>query len=284
MKKFYFTFLTLLLVAQSCLHSFQYDLAIGAIFQNEARFIKEWIEYHQKVGVEHFILYNNNSNDNYIEILEPYINSGTVELIDWNSRKETNDWSHFSFEVQPGAYTDAVNRSKHVSRWLALIDIDEFIVPVIEDNIVDVLDKYYGNVSGLCVNWQHFGTSHIEEVPKDQMLKHLTWKLQWNHFKNITYKSIVNPLHVEKCTHPHFCLYKPTHWHVNTNYEKIDVCNNGVYIDKIQLNHYWVKDEKFLREEKIPRYESWGVNKDCILKQVEEMNFEQDFKIQRFIN
>ena len=34
----------------------QYKVSIGAIFKNEALYLKEWIEFHRIVGVEHFYL------------------------------------------------------------------------------------------------------------------------------------------------------------------------------------------------------------------------------------
>jgi hypothetical protein len=61
---------------------YKYDLAICAIFQDEAPYLKEWIEFHRLVGVEHFYLYNHRSRDHYQEVLKPYILSGLVELID----------------------------------------------------------------------------------------------------------------------------------------------------------------------------------------------------------
>ena len=59
----------------------QYKVSIGAIFKNEALYLKEWIEFHRIVGVEHFYLYNNNSDDNYREVLEPYIKRNIVTLV-----------------------------------------------------------------------------------------------------------------------------------------------------------------------------------------------------------
>ena len=36
---------------------FLYDLAVAAIFKDEARYLKEWLDYHLLAGVEHFYLY-----------------------------------------------------------------------------------------------------------------------------------------------------------------------------------------------------------------------------------
>ena len=43
----------------------KYTVAVCAIFKNESVFLKEWLEYHLLIGVEHFYLYNNFSEDNY---------------------------------------------------------------------------------------------------------------------------------------------------------------------------------------------------------------------------
>ena len=57
-------------IGQRLLHSTAYlrrnwrvTLAVGAIFQNEARYLREWIEFHRRQGVERFYLYENNSSD-----------------------------------------------------------------------------------------------------------------------------------------------------------------------------------------------------------------------------
>jgi hypothetical protein len=51
-----------------------YYLTIGAIFKNESHCLQEWIEHHIFHGVEHFYLLNDGSTDEYMKILQPYIN------------------------------------------------------------------------------------------------------------------------------------------------------------------------------------------------------------------
>lgn len=77
----------------------QYKVSIGAIFKNEALYLKEWIEFHRIVGVEHFYLYNNNSDDNYREVLEPYIKRNIVTLVDWPKN-----------QAQIEAYKDCIHK------------------------------------------------------------------------------------------------------------------------------------------------------------------------------
>lgn len=263
-----------------------YNVSIGAIFQDDAPYLKEWIDYHRKIGVEHFWLYNNNSVDNFREVLNPYIEEGTVTLIEWPSVYAENEFVHFCFTVQVEAYNDAIARAKNVSKWLALIDTDEFIVPMVEDNLFVFLEKYYWYVSGLCVNWQTYGTSHVEKVgPDESMLKQLVWKMPWNHPRNQYHKSIVQPLDVSHCDNPHQCIYLPGHFHVTPTLERVvGPCSSGVYIDLIRLNHYWARDEWFLNNIKIPRRVRWGVSPAEAAQDASGMNVEKDECIFRLLD
>ena len=53
-------------------------LAFVLIAKNEASYIKEWLDFHIKQGVTNFIIYDNESTDNFREVLQPYIESGIV--------------------------------------------------------------------------------------------------------------------------------------------------------------------------------------------------------------
>jgi hypothetical protein len=255
-----------------------YNLSLCAIFQDEAPYLEEWIDYHKKIGVEHFWLYNNNSTDSYLEVLEPYIQEEVVTLIDWFSDITENEFVHFCFHIQTEAYNDAIIRSRGITKWLALIDTDEFIVPLLENNLFLFLEKYYSNASGLCVNWQTYGTSHIEKIENgESMLKQLVWKMQWDDELNRFHKSIVQPLHTSHCENPHQCIYFCNHYHIDPTYEQvIGPYSSGVYIDNIRINHYWTRDEWFLHNVKIPRRIKWGVSAEDVLNRANQMNAEKD--------
>ncbi len=97
---------------------FLYDLAIVAIFKDEGKYLREWLDYHLLAGVEHFYLYNNDSSDDYKEILAPYVEANLVTLTDFPGKA-----------MQYPAYEDAINKYRFESRYLAFIDLDEFIFP-----------------------------------------------------------------------------------------------------------------------------------------------------------
>lgn len=281
MTKFLLTFF--LMTFSLCSAEFKYKLSICAIFQNEAPYLKEWIDYHRKVGVEHFWLYNNNSEDDYQAVLDPYIKEGVVQLIEWYS--EIEDVHSFIYIVQCGSYNHCLDQCRGVTQWLAMIDCDEFIVPKYFRNIQMMLDSFYPNCSGVCVNWQCFGTSHVEKCPDGSTLPYLTKKMKWNHLWNQQIKSIVKPEHVKNCTNPHFCLYKPGYWHVNTSLQRVS-CISPVDISMMQINHYWTRDEFYLHNRKIPRYTKWGGSDSTqgVLEHAEKMNDEDDYFILELVN
>jgi hypothetical protein len=127
----------------------QYTVSICAIFKNEAPYLKEWIIYHQIVGIKHFYLYNNNSTDNFQEVLKPFLSEGLVTLIDW--------------PLCPGqmpAYEDCVKRYSRETEWISFVDIDEFIVPQKSNDVYDVL-KNFKNRAFVVAYWHIFGSSGI---------------------------------------------------------------------------------------------------------------------------
>jgi len=126
----------------------KYKVAICAIFKNEAPYIKEWIEFHKIVGIEHFYMYNNFSEDNYKEILDPYVESGDVTLI---------DWPHKQSQMQ--AYADSIARFSNEVQWIGFIDLDEYIVPNKMDTVYAFLQKFEKNRPVVMMYWRVFGSS-----------------------------------------------------------------------------------------------------------------------------
>lgn len=130
----------------------KYSVCICGIFKNEEPYLKEWLEHHLKIGVEHFYLYNNNSTDNYSEILKPYIERGLVTLTDWPKN-----------QAQLEAYEECIREYSVDTNWLGFIDIDEFIM-LREDipDIADVLKNFSGRGS-VVLYWRVFGSSGFKK-------------------------------------------------------------------------------------------------------------------------
>ena len=109
----------------------EHYLAVCAIAKNEGPYFKEWIEWHRSQGVERFYIYDNESADCTREVLQPYIDSGIVEYHFFPGRKR-----------QLAAYDDCFERHRFDTRWIAVIDLDEFIVPVKDRSIPEFLHRF----------------------------------------------------------------------------------------------------------------------------------------------
>lgn len=260
---------------------YKYELALCAIFQNDAPFLVEWIEFHKLVGVQHFYLYNNYSTDNYKEVLAPYVKQGLVEVIYW---PYPNENIRLFGKTQIDAYNAGIKRAKDKAKWLIFIDTDEFLFPTVASKIQDEL-RNYENFGGVAVNWLMFGTSGIAQVPGNKFqIEALTWRAVDDYRFNHNCKSIVRPDRVNKCLNPHCFSYKNNYFCVNTagqTYNKITA--DTVVIDKLRINHYWTRDEDYFINYKIPRHEKWGEPIHTSLEIMYNLHQVEDLTIQRFV-
>lgn len=219
------------------------DLAICAIVKNEAPYIKEWIDYHLMLGVQKFYIYNNESTDNLLSVLAPYIYRGIVEYHEIEG-----------YGRQIDAYKDCINNHKQDVFWLALIDIDEFIVPITKTNLVDFLDDYK-EFPALGINWVMFDYNKHISKPKGSVIENYTrCHYDYNKFENHHIKSIIRPEKVIDIYCPHFAIYQNEEKAVDENKQyilgdynlisdkKIKLAfTKDVSVNKIRINHYWSK-------------------------------------------
>lgn len=128
----------------------KYNVSICAIFKNEAPYLKEWLEFNHLIGIDHFYMYNNNSNDDYLKVLKPYIKKGLVTLVQWPYNQQ---------QIQ--SYKDCIEKYAGETKWLGFIDIDEFIVPKSTDSIYDFLKPYEKKYGAVNIYWKLYGSSGL---------------------------------------------------------------------------------------------------------------------------
>jgi hypothetical protein len=221
-----------------------YDVSLGCVFQNEARFLKEWIEYHKLIGIQHFVLVDDRSTDSYLDLLEPYIRSGDVELFSNPCPEELRgrEWPKY----QSAVHDKLVRRLRGVSRWLGLVDIDEFIVPTNTNSLVGFL-RNYEDFGAVYIRWEPFGTSNVARIPDDELLTGSLY-LKWKFIKgfNMFGKSIVKPHRVLRASvHRSELMPNFAYWDSNPEMQS--------ETSEIRLFHYWTRDEDFLYNCKLPR-------------------------------
>jgi hypothetical protein len=128
--------------------NYKYNVSICAFFKDEADYLKEWIEFHRIVGVDHFYLYNNKSNDNYLDILNKYIRDEIVTLVQWPEPQS-----------QMKAYQNFFDKYKDETKWVGFIDLDEFVIPNSTNDIYSFLKPFEKNRSSVVINWKMMGSS-----------------------------------------------------------------------------------------------------------------------------
>lgn len=255
------------------------DIALCAIFQNEAPYLKEWIEFYKLIGVKHFYLYNNLSTDNFDKVLKPYVKSGIVTLKNWDYRTnpDGNNWT----TIQIMAYMHALELAKQRYKWLIFVDTDEYLFPVQVDTLSEFLSDYE-EAGSVCVNWQMYGTSGVRRIaPGHLLIEDLIYKAQTLYPENSQVKCIVRPEYVQQIVSPHFCILQPGFPQMNANRDIIDGPWAPINIDKIRINHYWTRDEYFFYRKKIPRRKVWQDNSS--LERANNLNYEVDTAIFKYV-
>lgn len=159
-------------------------LAICAIAKDEGPYFKEWIDWHHRNGVDKFYIYDNGSSDHTKEILAPYIESGLVEYTYFPGHRR-----------QLAAYDDCIERHRFDSRWIAFIDLDEFIVPVKDVSIPGFL-KRFEKYPAVEINWLIYGSGGEVKKSDGGMMTRFRFHSKPDHPLNRHVKSIVDPRRV----------------------------------------------------------------------------------------
>ena len=116
--------------------------------KNENKYIKEFVEYYQNIGVDKIILYDNNDLNGEIfkEKINKYIIQGFVEMKNWRGKEKVQ------FKIMNDCYKNKYDKFD----WLIFYDIDEFIYLKNYNNIKEFLNqpKFY-NCGKIELNWVH---------------------------------------------------------------------------------------------------------------------------------
>ena len=139
-----------------------YNLSVGAVFKNESDSMKEWIDHYLFHGVDHFYLINDKSDDNFIEILQPYIDKNIVSLFN-------ADWTYY-LGRQRDMYNTFILPKLKESKWVLIEDLDEYMWSPERINLNTVLNGC-SELGQIQVNHTLFGSNmHINQP--ESIVKH----------------------------------------------------------------------------------------------------------------
>lgn len=221
----------------------KYNLTAAIIIKNEGKYITEWLNYYQLIGFDKIYLYDNESTDNTLLSIRPFIESGFVEYhkIIGNNR-------------QLDAYNDALRRSKKESKYIAFLDADEFIfVTSQKESVSEIIDKLFSNdskIGGVLINWLIFGSSNLLKAPNGLVTQNFVYRSKYNFPKNKHVKTICDPRKVEGVNNPHYVEYKIGYYSINsTGHKATGPFNKFDPNTRIRINHYFTKSkEEFLKK------------------------------------
>ncbi|KAF8026319.1 hypothetical protein BT93_F2953 [Corymbia citriodora subsp. variegata] len=92
-------------------------LCACTMVHNVAKFLKEWVMYHASIGVERFLLYDNDSDDGLRSVVDDLNRDGyDVHILTW-------PWS----KTQEAGFSHGALYAKASCEWMAYVDVDEFV-------------------------------------------------------------------------------------------------------------------------------------------------------------
>ena len=256
---------------------FENEVAIVLIVKNESLYIGEWLDYHYRIGVDKFYIYDNDSEDRseLLEVLNPWIRAGVVDLESVSGVRR-----------QMPVYNDAIEKHRFDCRWMGFIDADEFIYIKTGQNLPEFLHEYFDTkigVAGLGINWRMFGSNGKQNYESVDVIDRFTRRAPDNFQINFHIKTFANPRLILYFSTPHHAEYCmgcgcfDEHVNLIVEYE-----NDENTCDLIQCNHYYTKSrEEFLQ--KISRGRAdLGIYRNFDEKEFEKLNSIEDFGLKSF--
>lgn len=108
-------------------------IAILTMIYNEEKSLKEWIKFHKEVhDIDRFMFYLDYPDDNSKGLLDSMMNKYNIEYLytDFNQKNyRLERLNHQVVERQKRSFTNGMKYLKDKVDWVAVMDVDEFIVP-----------------------------------------------------------------------------------------------------------------------------------------------------------
>ena len=183
-------------------------------------------------------------------MLAPYVAANLVTLIDFPGKA-----------MQMPAYDDALEKFRFTCRYMAFIDIDEFIFPKTNQSIAQVADEILSrdeNAQALAINWRCFGSNGLTAADYSRgVLERFTQRApdKWKdsltfadasfEVGNMHVKLVANPRSVKTFLGPHIAVHFGGNYSVDEHGEKISAYGTDeMTADKIAVNHYVIKSRE----------------------------------------
>jgi hypothetical protein len=203
-------------------------LSLLAPLKDEESYLIEFVTYYLIHGVDHFYFYDNESAIPVGDVLGAYRDKCTILTAPGDA-------------VQSRAYAHFCKHFRHETRWVAVFDVDEFVLPHKHASFREFLLDY-DDCDGIGINWMMFGDGHHKTRPPGGVIENYLYR---DAKQSPFIKSVVKS---EKLVgfldNPHFATLLDGSLLVDAHRNPVtSACNENHTIDVIQLNHYFTKSE-----------------------------------------
>ena len=242
--------------------------AICLIIKNDQSYLQEWLQHHREIGIDHFYIYDNESDPKYENL------GDDVTIIDWDENMyfqsyepvinplyyKENELKHFEllelkYKFWPAlphrnlrqhkAYQHCLNNYGSENDWIAFIDCDEFITLAEGEDFKSLMSEF-NNFGQLLLCWRTFGTSgHLTKQPL-QKEAYTEW------YPDLWSKCVVQPSRAYAIDNVHKFIIYPQFLTVYENKQNHKPYMEH-YSERIWINHYWSRSMEDFEETKINR-------------------------------
>jgi hypothetical protein len=203
------------------------------IAKREQLYIKEWVDYHLRIGFTAVKIYDNEDTPGSMNSLR----RPDVQIV------------HFPGPVkQMPAYTDCLKETSY--DFIAFFDVDEFLVLRSHANVSDWINHVLSlapsgpdSVGAIGINWLFFGAAGLTAYVPAPVLERFTMSSKE---PDRHVKAIVRPRMASGIPNPHFANLAPGKLTVNTD----GIPFLGPWNDRIKpetsavLHHYYTKSKQ----------------------------------------
>jgi hypothetical protein len=184
-------------------------------------YLDEWVTYHLSIGFEHIVMYDHKS-------ITPVQNI-------WGSNVTVIRVERDSLFIP--TYLNYETLKSHPSYWMAMLDVDEFLVLKRHKDVREILPEYE-EFGAVAIPWVMFGSSKHLIKPAGRVIDNYLWRSpvrteQW-------IKSIINTQYCTNIVDPHRGEYsRPA---VGETKRPLLSPATTISDNKIfQLNHYFTR-------------------------------------------
>ena len=209
------------------------------IAKNQHADVDEWIDYHALQGVGKFYIYDDDSRPSLQPMLQHRIDSG---LIAYHALGASH--RHILSAPQMHVYDQCLSDYGPRHRFMAFIDLDEFLFLRDVNMSLPELLQEYESYGALGANWVMFGSSGHAHRPSGRTLESF-WKcVDVRHVK-----IIANTAYVQHAINPHQFSYRDGKSAVDENFELINgFSTTSHHSARIAVYHYVLKSRQEFQE------------------------------------